>query len=236
MKKLCVIPARGGSKRIPRKNIKDFFGEPMISRSIAAAKASGVFDKIIVSTDDAEIGEVALRYGAEVPFMRPADLSDDFAGTLEVARHALIECEKRDQTAYDLMCCLYATAPFVRSEDLRAAGAMSESRKDAEFVIPVTSFPFPVQRAVYENAEGLLAPLYPEMMLKRSQDLTEAFHDCGQFYWGTRKAWLEAPSIWGAKIASFPLSRSRVQDIDTIEDWERAEWMFRAMNKQSEPA
>jgi pseudaminic acid cytidylyltransferase len=235
VKRLCVIPARGGSKRIPRKNIKEFCGEPMIARSIQAAKKTKLFDRVIVSTDSAEIGEVALRYGAEIPFMRPADLSDDFTGTLEVVRHAVIACEKAEKTQYDLICCLYATAPFVLPEDLQAASALLEyRRKEAEFVIPVTGFPFPVQRAVYQNAEGALTPLYPEMMVKRSQDLTEALHDCGQFYWATRSAWLNAVSIWGSKVYPLQLPRSRVQDIDTPEDWERAELMFQALIKKEE--
>ncbi|WP_308916538.1 pseudaminic acid cytidylyltransferase [Jannaschia sp. LMIT008] len=220
---LCVIPARGGSKRVPRKNVRPFAGRPMIEWSIAAALESGVFDRVAVSTDDPEIAEVARAAGAHVPFARPAALADDHTPTIPVIRHAI---EALDAGAGPV-CCLYATAPFVRAADL-AAGLALLRRSGARFVLPVATFPFPVQRAVTLRRDGRMEMLHPEHALTRSQDLPETWHDAGQFYWGTRDAWFgEAPLI-GPDSAALPLPRHRVQDIDTPEDWDRAEALFRA--------
>jgi pseudaminic acid cytidylyltransferase len=225
--KLAVIPARGGSKRIPRKNIRPFCGKPIIAWSIEAARESGCFDRVVVSTDDAEIAEVARRSGAEAPFVRPAELSDDQTGTIAVVRHA-IEWQMANGTAPRLVCCIYATAPFVRAGDLRR-GLDELERGDADFALSVTKYPFPIQRAIRIDARGRTAMFYPEYFSTRSQDLDEAYHDAGQFYWGWARAWIAAETVFGPNSAAIVLPTHRVQDIDTVEDWARAEWMFQAL-------
>jgi pseudaminic acid cytidylyltransferase len=225
--KLAIIPARGGSKRIPRKNIKPFCGKPMIAWSVEAALLSGCFDRIIVSTDDAEIAEVALNHGADVPFIRPPELSDDHTGTIPVIAHA-IEWMSRNSTAVDLACCIYATAPFLQAEDLQE-GLNLQKQSGADYVFAVTSYAFPIQRAIRITTDSRVEMFNPENFNTRSQDLEEAFHDAGQFYWGKAKAWLEKKPVFSSNSAPVFLPRYRVQDIDTIEDWERAEWLLRAM-------
>ncbi|MFJ2991151.1 pseudaminic acid cytidylyltransferase [Pandoraea sp. NPDC087047] len=225
--KLAVIPARGGSKRIPRKNIKSFCGKPMIAWSIEAARASGCFDRVIVSTDDDEIAELARTQGAEVPFMRPAELSDDHAGTIPVIAHA-IDWMNRNAGAVEFACCLYATAPFVQPEDLRRGFDVLQ-QSGADYAFSVTSYAFPIQRAIRVTAGQRVEMFHPEHFTTRSQDLEEAFHDAGQFYWGRAGAWLSAKPLFSHDAAPVPLPRHRVQDIDTPQDWERAEWLFKAM-------
>ena len=225
--RLAVIPARGGSKRIPGKNIRTFAGRPMIAWSIAAARESGCFDRIVVSTDDEAVAAIARAEGAETPFKRPAELADDYTPTVPVIAHAIEQQEAT--TPAGQVCCLYATAPFVRAEDIRAGLAALEA-DDLDYVFPVTTFPFPIQRAVRLDAEGRVSMFQPEHLTTRSQDLEEAFHDAGQFYWGSRDAWLAGRAIFGARSAALPIPRSRVQDIDTVEDWDRAELMFSALS------
>lgn len=225
--RLAVIPARGGSKRIPRKNIKPFHGRPMIAWSIEAARGSGCFDRIIVSTDDAEIAEVAIAHGAEVPFMRPAELSDDHTGTIPVIAHA-IEWQRAHGEAPTEVCCIYATAPFVRAEDL-ARGYQVLTDTGCDYAFSVTSYAFPIQRAIRITAAGRVEMFHPEHFKTRSQDLEEAYHDAGQFYWGRSGAWLAGRPIFSPASAPIILPRHRVQDIDTAEDWERAEWLFKAL-------
>ncbi len=225
--KLAVIPARGGSKRIPRKNIKPFCGKPMIAWSIDAAVASNCFDRIIVSTDDPEIADVAKKCGAEVPFMRPQLLADDHAGTIPVIKHAIDQVSMTGESP-DFVCCLYATAPFVRAEDLRL-GLEKLQNADADYAFSVTSYAFPVQRAIRLTSEGRIAMLNPEHFNTRSQDLEEAFHDAGQFYWGKADAWLAEKVLFDSGSVPVVLPRHRVQDIDVEEDWLRAEWLFKAM-------
>lgn len=229
--RLCVIPARGGSKRIPRKNIKSFCGKPMIAWSIQAARMCGLFDQIIVSTDDDEIAAVATEQGASVPFVRPAELANDQAGTGVVVTHAIRWFAEHGELA-SLVCCLYATAPFVRPDDLIEAHRMREE-VGSEFVFSATTFGFPILRAIGYDATGALGPLFPAHISKRSQDLPEAFHDAGQFYMGAAQAWLDNVPMFGPRSRMFLLPRHRVQDIDTPEDWERAEWLFRAMQAHS---
>jgi len=231
MSRVAIIPARGGSKRIPRKNIKVFCGKPMIAWSIEAAKASGCFDKIIISTDDQDIAEVAQQWGAEVPFMRPDHLSDDYTGTLPVIRHA-VEWLQSNGHAVDYACCLYATAPFVSAEDLQA-GAKVIRETNASYAFSVTSYAFPIQRAIRITEGGRVSMFNPEHFQTRSQDLEEAWHDAGQFYWGTAQAWLEEQPIFSEQAVPVKLPRHRVQDIDTAEDWARAEWLFKAMLAQA---
>lgn len=227
--KLAVIPARGGSKRIPRKNIKPFGGKPMIVWSIEAALQSGCFDQVIVSTDDAEIADFACTHGAAVPFMRPAELSDDHTGTIPVIRHA-IEWFKQQGAAPEKVCCIYATAPFVRAEDIRK-GLEILGTTDCEYAFSVTSYAFPIQRALRLTTDGRVEMFHPKHFNTRSQDLEEAYHDAGQFYWGQSSAWLAGKPIFTPAAAPIILPRHRVQDIDTPEDWERAEWMFKAMRE-----
>ncbi len=219
--KVAVIPARGGSKRIPRKNIKPFCGKPMIAWSILAAQDSKLFDHIIVSTDDPEIAEVAQQWGAEVPFMRPSELSNDYAGTTEVIAHAT-------QWALDqgwpitAVCCIYATAPFVQVNDLKRGLENLESG-NWEYAFSVTDFAAPIFRSFKEHPEGGIEMFFPAYFLSRSQDLPKALHDAGQFYWGRPSAWLDGKRIFDRHSMPVLIPRWRVQDIDSEEDWVRAE-------------
>lgn len=227
---ICIIPARGGSKRIPHKNTKLFCGKPMIAWSIEAAIKSGCFDSVIVSTDDVEIGRIAKHYGAEMPFLRPAELSDDYTGTNEVVAHALRWFLERD-IAFERVCCVYATAPFLRCDDLRR-GLEILLAEDCDFAFSVTRYAFPIQRALRFTATGRVEMFQPQHFDSRSQDLVEAWHDAGQFYWGQSRAWLENVMIFSPISVPVPLPRYRVQDIDTHEDWAHAEWMWRAMQHE----
>jgi N-acylneuraminate cytidylyltransferase len=225
--RLAVIPARGGSKRIPRKNIRPFCGRPMIAWSIEAALQSGCFQQVVVSTDDEEIADIAHAWGAGVPFKRPANLADDHTGTLPVVAHA-IEWHRRHGDIPTHICCVYATAPFVQSEDIRTGLSLLE-REGCDYVFPVTSYPFPVQRAIRIIPGGRVEMFNPEHFNTRSQDLEEAYHDAGQFYWGLSEAWLTKRPIFSSVATPLVLPRYRVQDIDTMEDWEMAERMFEAI-------
>lgn len=225
---LCVIPARGGSKRIPRKNIKEFCGKPMIAWSIDAANSSGCFEHIIVSTDDEEIAAVAERFGAEVPFIRPAELANDHAATRPVVNHAIREVEKLYGMPH-YVCCLYSTAPFLTAKDLRNAfDKLIVDRVD--FVFSAATFASPIQRAFRIAENGGVKRIYPEHRLTRSQDLEEAYHDAGQFYWGRANAFLADTDSVSEGSRPFILPRYRVHDIDTQEDWTRAELMFRVLS------
>jgi N-acylneuraminate cytidylyltransferase len=228
--RLAVIPARGGSKRIPRKNIKPFAGKPMIAWSIETALLSGCFDEVIVSTDDPEIADVARQCRATVPFMRPAALADDHTGTIPVVRHA-VQWFEQDGRRPSQVCCIYATAPFIQVADIRRGLDLLQAN-DCSYAFAVTSYPFPIQRAIRINVEGRVEMLYPEHFHTRSQDLEEAWHDAGQFYWGQAQAWLEERVVFAKASVPVPLPRYRVQDIDTPEDWIRAEWMFSAMRNE----
>lgn len=228
---VAIIPARGGSKRIPRKNIKMFCGKPMISWSIEAAVQSHCFNRIIVSTDDDEIADVARRYGAETPFMRPTELSDDHTGTIPVVRHAIEWINNHGEQA-EHVCCLYATAPFVRIEDLERGLAMLDEGS-ADYAFSVTSYAFPIQRAIRLTKQCRVEMFNSEYFHIRSQDLEEAYHDAGQFYWGRAEAWLTSKMIFTPRSVPVILPRHCVQDIDTPEDWVRAEWMFKALRAQA---
>ncbi|MDY0273693.1 MAG: pseudaminic acid cytidylyltransferase [Advenella sp.] len=228
--KLAIIPARGGSKRIPRKNIKPFGGKPMIAWSIEAALKSDCFDHIIVSTDDQEIADIAIKHGASVPFIRPAELSDDQTGTIPVIRHA-IDWFNQQGNSVEQACCLYATAPFVQAKDIRQ-GLEALQQHQCDYAFSVTSYAFPIQRAIRLNGNGRVEMFNPEHFYTRSQDLEEAFHDAGQFYWGQAQAWLDGRVIFTPNSVPVLLPRHRVQDIDTLEDWVRAEWLFKAIQMQ----
>lgn len=229
--RLAVIPARGGSKRIPGKNIKPFCGKPMIAWSIEAARKSRCFDEIIVSTDDPGIADVAEQLGASVPFRRPDALSDDHTGTIPVVQHA-IGWYQHQGLALSQVCCIYATAPFLQASDLRK-GQVQLDAQQGDYVFAATSFPFPIQRAFRLDENGQIGMFSPEHFATRSQDLEEAYHDAGQFYWGRPDAWLSGRVIFGESSSAVLLPRHRVQDIDTEEDWQRAEWMFKAMQAEA---
>lgn len=221
--RLAVIPARGGSKRIPRKNILSFHGLPMIAWSIRAAVASGLFEQIIVSTDDAEIAEVARSHGATVPFMRPQELSDDFAGTIPVIAHATGWAIDQGLVP-EAVCCIYATAPFIDNGDLRR-GWEALAAGTWEYAFAVTEFHAPFYRAFKQLPDGGLEMFFPEHMASRSQDLPQVLHDAAQFYWGRPSAWLEGKPIFAPHSWPVFIPRHRVQDIDTPEDWAAAERM-----------
>jgi pseudaminic acid cytidylyltransferase len=229
--KVAIIPARGGSKRIPRKNIRLFDGKPMIAHSIECALSSSLFDRVIVSTDDAEIADVATSYGAEVPFVRPAELSNDHAATIPVIAHA-VDWLSKHSGPVTAACCIYATAPFVRSSDLAQALQLLEGG-DWQYVFAVTSYSFPIFRSVRMDAERRVEMFFPEHFPTRSQDLPEALHDAGQFYWGRAEAWLGGLRIFDRHSTAVTIPRWRVQDIDTEEDWERAELIGRYLRAQS---
>ncbi len=227
-KAVAVIPARGGSKRIPKKNIKDFFGKPLIAYSIEVALKSKLFDKVIVSTDDEEIAKVAKEYGAEVPFLRPKELADDFTGTGDVTKHAIDYLKSIGQN-YDFVCTIYATAPLLKKEYL-IQGYNELKNSDAINAFCATTMPFAIQRTFKLDVNGRCKMFTPEHYMSRSQDLEVAYQDAGQFYWSklnqkSDKIMFDTDSI------PIILPRYLVQDIDTIEDFKRAEMMYEVIHK-----
>ena len=224
---IAVIPARGGSKRIPRKNVRPFCGRAMIAWAIDAARASGLFDHVIVSTDDEEIANTAREAGAEVPFMRPAELSDDHAGTIPVIAHATAWANEQGW-AIEAVCCIYPTAPMITPGDL-ADGLRLLEEGTHDFVFSATDFASPIFRAFVQTEDGGVEMIFPEHFGSRSQDLPRALHDAAQFYWGRPEAWLSAKSLFGRRSKALLIPRWRVQDIDTPEDWLRAEALFQAL-------
>jgi len=226
---ICIIPARGGSKRIPRKNIKAFNGKPIIAYSIEAALDSNCFDQVIVSTDDNEIAEVAKIYGAKVPFIRPAELSNDYAGTIPVIKHAIEWLENHGNTINNV-CCLYATAPFIQPQTIFETFQQLQESK-ADYCFSVTNFAFPIQRSIRITQDDKVDMFYPENFNARSQDLEEAYHDAGQFYWGKAQAFKDELPIFSEAASPYILPRYLVQDIDTTEDWIRAEVMYRVLQE-----
>lgn len=229
----AIIPARGGSKRIPGKNIREFCGAPMIAWPIAAAQASGCFDEIVVSTDSDEIAAVARNANAETPFVRPAELSDDHATTLDVIAHAVQWLRERDRGPRQV-ACIYATAPFLTADDIREGLALLE-QPDTAYAVTVTPFAFPIQRAVRLDTDQRLEMVYPEHALTRSQDLEEHYHDAGALYWGTADAFAERRPFFAPHTKAIRLPRYRVHDIDTEEDWRQAELMFQALGLDRHP-
>ncbi|SEQ37126.1 pseudaminic acid cytidylyltransferase [Pseudomonas sp. NFACC02] len=225
MSAVAIIPARGGSQRIARKNLKLFNGEPMIVGSIRKALASGLFERVVVSTDDDEIADVARAYGAEVPFMRPADLADAYTGTAAVIQHAIRALDQR----YDFTCCLYATAPLLQTRFLRQGLQALQAAPEKSYAFSVCGFGFPIQRALLINDDGSLDSMHPEYRTVRSQDLPAAYQDAGQFYWGRSEAWLRGDVIFSSQSLPVVLPRHLVQDIDNEEDWVRAEYLYAAL-------
>ena len=229
MKSVAIITARGGSKRIPRKNIKPFAGRPILEYSIEAALHADMFHEVMVSTDDEEIAQVAKKAGARVPFFRSSATSNDFATTADVIAEVLDSYE-RIGMRFGTACCIYPTAPFVTANAIKTAMMLLE-QEQADSVIPVVKFSFPPQRCVVIR-DGRLTPKWPENMAKRSQDLEPLYHDCGQFYWCKTDAFYENPNILFHKTVPFPVSEMEAQDIDNESDWELAELKFRYMNKK----
>jgi N-acylneuraminate cytidylyltransferase len=225
---IAVIPARGGSKRIPRKNIKDFHGKPLIAYSIEVALKSNLFDKVVVSTDDEEIAQISKKYGAEIPFLRPKELSDDFTGTGAVVNHT-IDFLKEQGENYDFVCTIYATAPFLDEKYLIESFEKLKN-STAKNAFSCTSMPFPIQRTFKITENERCEMFWPENFMKRSQDLEEAYQDAGQFYW-TNLNIKSNEIIFGKDSIPIVLPRYLVQDIDTAEDWIRAEYMYESIKK-----
>jgi len=230
--KVAIIPARGGSKRIPRKNILEFAGKPMIAHSILCALGSGLFGRVIVSTDDSEISQVARDFGAEVPFLRPQELSDDHTSTNAVVSHGVKWLQSQGANL-SAVCCIYATAPFIHAEDLKR-GLETLEAGDWQYVFSATSFAYPIFRSFQKNAEGGVEMFFPEHFNARSQDLPEALHDAGQFYWGRPQAWLNRLRGFEKWSTIVRIPRWRVQDIDTPEDWARAEIMWQVLQTDTD--
>lgn len=226
---VAIIPARGGSKRIPKKNIKEFHGFPLIAYSIKAALDSKLFDKVIVSTDDEEIAAIAKEYGAEIPFIRPKELSDDFTGTGDVVKRAL-EWLKANSETFEFACTIYATAPLLQPKYL-IEGYKALKNSDAIHAFSATSMPFPIQRTFKVNNEGRCEMFTPEHYMTRSQDLEEAYQDAGQFYW-TKVDKTSDEIMFGKDSIPVILPRHLVQDIDTLEDWRRAEIMYKVIKEE----
>ena len=226
MKKVAIIPARGGSRRIPEKNIKIFAGQPIIAYSIKTARDSSLFDRIILSTDSEKIAGIGKSYGAEVPFIRPRELSDEFTGTAEVLIHAINWLNERDKF-YPYFCCIYPTAPFLEKEYL-AKGFDSLRKNNASSAFSVTSFPYPIFRALKIEANNRIKMLWPEHMNSRSNDLPDAYHDAGQFYWFDTEKFLQEQTVISSDSIPVFLPRYLVHDIDTLEDWQTAEIFYSA--------
>lgn len=229
MKRIAIIPARGGSKRIPRKNVKDFLGMPIIAYSIRAALESGIFDEVMVSTDDEEIAEVAREYGAEVPFLRSKETANDYATTADVIREVLDSYGNQGRD-FDVVCCLYATAPFVTAERLMH-GAELLDKQSFDSAFTCVQFSYPILRGLVIDKQGRISMKWPEYRNSRSQDLQEFYHDAGQFYFATVPAFKKHNGFWGYNTAPIILSELEVQDLDTPTDWAIAEMKYQLMHK-----
>ena len=224
---IAIIPARGGSKRIPRKNIKEFCGKPMIAYAITAAKESGLFEHIVVSTDDEEIAYVARVWSAETPFVRPSELANDYTATVAVIAHGIEACRSFGWK-FDQVCCIYPGVPFIQIDDLRSALARLTS-SEAGYCFPVTEYPSAIQRALKLLSNGKMQPFDPEFETTRTQDSEPAYYDAGQFYWGKTETWLTNPKIHSSGLG-YVIPNWRVVDIDTPDDWQRAELIYHALN------
>lgn len=228
---IAIIPARGGSKRIPRKNVLPFCGKPMIAYAIEAAQKTGLFEHIVVSTDDDEIASVARLLGAKTPFVRPAHLSDDFATTSAVMVHAIEECQKLGWDV-DNVCCIYPCVPLIQASDIALALQRLEN-SSSKFCFPIVEFPSPILRAMKQNPDGTMAPFFAENELIRTQDVRAAFHDAGQFYWGAAQSWLSCENVHSNGVG-LELPAWRVVDIDTPDDLKRAEVIFNLMKSSKD--
>lgn len=230
MSKLCIIPARGGSKRIPRKNIKNFLGKPIIAYSIEVALQSNLFDEVMVSTDDTEIAEIAKRYGAKVPFIRSNRNANDYATTVDVINEVLLQYKKSGKS-FKAACCIYPTAPFIFENKLKEAFDLLEIN-NFDCVFPVMEFSFPIQRALKKNSDNKMSLFQPEHLNSRSQDLEKAYHDSGQFYWFKTKEILEKGKLWTDNTGVIVIKESEGQDIDTPEDWKLAEIKYKLLHEK----
>lgn len=228
MKRLCIIPARGGSKRIPRKNIKPFMGKPIIAYSIEAALNSSVFDEVMVSTDDEEIAGVARQYGASVPFLRSAETSNDYATTVDVLLEVVNKYKEKCKV-FDTICCLYSTAPFVTSDRLKEASSKISETIDACFTI--VQYSYPIQRSLRINENEYVEMKFPEHLKSRTQDLEKVYHDAGQFYFVKTDALVNEKTVWCKRTAPLILSELEVQDLDTLTDWQLAEMKYQLLKK-----
>ena len=226
---IAIIPARGGSKRIPKKNIKDFCGKPIIAYSIETALQSKLFDKVIVSTDDVDIANIAKQWGAEIPFLRPQEIANDHAPIMDVVQHAIQWFHDADMQI-NTACCLFATSPFARREDLHAAKNLLAN--DASYVFSATEFSFPIMRSFRLTKENRVQMFWPENLNVRSQDLEKAYHDAGMFYFGHARSFLRGSPIFAEHSIPFILPHYRVQDIDTMDDWFRAEKYYQLLEAQ----
>jgi len=228
MKKIAIIPARGGSKRIPRKNVKDFLGKPIIAYSIEAALQSGLFDEVMVSTDDEEIASISRKYGAKVPFLRSEKTANDYAVTADVLLEVL-DCYQQMGQYYDIVCCIYATAPFITIDRLREAD--SKMVEGIDSIFPMVPFSYPIQRSV-RVIDGYARLAYPKYQDARSQDLETYYHDAGQFYFMTVESLRKNKFIWGENSAPLVLSELEVQDLDNQTDWELAEIKYKLIHNK----
>ena len=228
MKTIAIITARGGSKRIPRTNIKEFMGKPMLAYAIEAALTSNVFDEVMVSTDDAEIAKIAQKYGAKVPFMRSEKTSNDMAMTYDVLEEVISEYEKKGQH-YDNLACIYPCVPFLKGDTLKQAYEIF-TKKDCDTLVPVVRFSFPIQRAFRVDENGFVQYREPENMLKRSQDLEPMFHDVGMFYFCKTEDMLKNKKLVGNKAAYIEMDESQIQDIDNDSDWKMAELKYKVLH------
>jgi pseudaminic acid cytidylyltransferase len=228
MRNLAIIPARGGSKRIPRKNIKDFLGEPIVSYSIKGALQSGLFEEVMVSTDDREIANIAVKYGAKVPFYRSNEASGDFAGTIEVIREVISEYKNQFNKEFDFICCIYPTAPLIRVQHLKS-GLDLLLAENFDCVLPVVAFGYPVWRGVEITDGGKTQMIWPEYKNARSQELKKVYHDAGQWYWMNMRQIKD--SIFNQNTGSLLLSEEEVQDIDNPADWKLAEMKYKLLNE-----
>lgn len=224
---IAIIPARGGSKRIPRKNIKRFVGKPMIAYAVEAARSCDAIERVVVSTDDEEIADISRELGAELPFDRPAALADDLTPTVAVVAHAIEACRKQGWSVRNI-CCIYPAVPFLLTDDLMRAFTLLESLQSNDFVFPIAEFPAVIQRALRRQSDGRVEPFDRQHVSTRTQDLEPVYFDAGQFYWGAAETWLSGLDIH-THGRSIVLPGWRAIDIDTPEDWDRAELIYRSL-------
>ena len=229
IKNIAIIPARSGSKRIPKKNIKNFLGKPIIAYAINAAIKSKLFEKVIVSTDDKQIAKIAIQYGAQVPFFRPKEIADDYTGTHEVIGHAVKFLEKNNEK-FDYACCIYPTAALIKKTDLIQGYKKIKNRK-WEIVFGATNFSYSIFRSFKKLSNGGLKMIFPDKYNSRSQDFPKVYHDAGLFYWAKPKIWKKKPRKFNKKNSIVEIPFYRVQDIDTFEDWKKAEVLYRLFIK-----
>ena len=228
MKNLCIIPARGGSKRIPRKNIKPFLGKPIIAYSIEAALDSGIFDEVMVSTDDEVFAGIARKFGASVPFLRSKVTANDYATTVDVLLEVVEQYKLRGKI-FESICCLYSTAPFVTSDRLKEAHSKLSDKIDACFTM--VEYSYPIQRSLRINEEGQVEMKYPKYLKSRTQDLEKVYHDAGQVYFVKTDALLNEKTVWCKRTAPLDLSELEVQDLDTLTDWKLAQMKYELVHK-----